>query len=279
VYLSEETGDANLIAPGFVKFDAEGGSPLEPFSRTIAVDAVPEPEEEEEERPRGLFGRIVRAAAVVLAAVAVVALVATGEGAVVVGAALVKAGAVAKGGLIAKCIAIAKATPAAMAAGQTAFLATCIGAGAFGLIGAVSEWIDGGDVFDIIDAFAGGAVEGAISVGYTALIVGTGGGVWRLLFGQPFANMLGVLSGRAIGRAGRDDVFDDIGWDLGFAFGFGLLGHLGLPGRAIGPLFEGKARPLLQEAVEAMFGSTMEEIIQRFGDWILPSRNNTPATE
>ena len=72
IYLSEETGDANLIAPGMVKFDAEGGSPLEPFSRTISVEAVPEPEPEPTPSRVPRWLRVVGAIALAVVVTAVV---------------------------------------------------------------------------------------------------------------------------------------------------------------------------------------------------------------
>ena len=93
MFLDHTTDDVNAIA-AYVRFDAEGGAPLESYSFDHDVTAVPDPCPPEPERRSGwgIFARVVADVAVV--AVVAVVTIATG------GAALAVIGAVAKGAAI-----------------------------------------------------------------------------------------------------------------------------------------------------------------------------------
>jgi len=264
VYLSEETGDANLIAPGMVKFDAEGGSPLEPFSRTIAVDAVPPPCPPPEPEPRRVPRWLRAVAAVAVAVVVVAAVVVTGGAALAVvakAAKVVKVGA-AKKAVAAKKAAAAKAKAAKKAAANAAKKAkkfakkhgkkkTKQEVARSSAVNAANEgiraWEDGACARGIFTAMLGGAASGAVSG-----LFGGKNPVSRAVI-KTVSNMAGTVTERLVvagasemlglerGRGLFDDIGADFKWDAIFGVGFGLLepaNNLGLGDSILGDIFE-----------------------------------------
>ena len=234
VYLSEETGDANLIAPGMVKFDAEGGSPLEPFSRSIGVDAVPEP------CPPPSVPWWQRALAFVAVVVIVVAVVKTG------GLLLAAAPLAAKG-----IIGAATATGALL----TGYRRASTVAAAGGCWRAQTA------------AFFGGALDGAVSWGMGTLQFLSGGGALLPVF-QPMYNVAGTLGGglleTLLGTAlGVRHTLDDNpflergSWtNLGFDVVFGIV----MPLIKIAP--PGIQNQLAQDAATLGIGKAIEEFLK-----------------
>jgi len=225
IYLSEETGDANLIAPGMVKFDAEGGSPLEPFSRTIAVDAVPEPEPEPEPEPRSFWRRALRAVAIVAVAVIVTAVVVKTGGAAL--AAIAKVGKVKKATAavkkatsgLKKYKAVNKVTSSLKKKkGSSIRRGAIVNASSEGIQADIRNESAGG----IFVAMLGGGISGAVSS-----IFGAAEGAGRLtrFLVKTGTNIAGTITNRlvttTVGNESWDGILGDFLWDAGFGLAFG----------------------------------------------------------